>query len=323
MVIINNAADNGLAYVDGSYSEKIFCPDSSIADGMSQCGYNSAEKEKKRFSKNMHFILTDINGRNYYDGQLKILHQDGEDLGGRKQWDQGTVVNYICNIGFSKGGDGDIIESYRINKTFNLSTGHDLEANEVYKSLLGKLELIFTNFYAKNPQGVTIGDMWDNMIFNRSSGSSYETFLSSLLVKGTGDLFQEINSSMQFGGFVDDDEDLERKSDNITDGENAPRFGAMGDRPSGFRPVLLNFLSNVNRLEKGKTTNSQNCSGYISPNDVLMITTVNDHRGGSSSKSRKSRKNIRNITHKRKSSHKKRATRKRIVYKNKSKKNKH
>ena len=99
------------------------------------------------------------------------------------------------------------------------------------------------------------------------------------------------------------------------DNGNALRLGAMGDRPSGFRPVFLNYLSNAGKVSP---MNQLNLSGYLSGQVGLMIGTlgISTLTGGKRKYVRKTKKTkiskkTRKTRRKRKSRRKRKTRRKR------------
>ena len=166
------------------------------------------------------------------------------------------------------------------------------------------------------------------MAEDRSPGSKFMEFMQIMKVKGCGDIFQEATATLKWGAQNDhglnddapvDDTDFisPNPHDNVLsnwdENGNMIRLGAMGDQPSGFRPAMINLLSNLNLWNKengtdgeGNTTyvtkkvNTENLSGYITTDDnkSLMIAAVSTQRQGGGRKKNKTRKHRRSRSNK-------------------------
>jgi hypothetical protein len=325
--VINNACtEMGYAPFSVDHDKMSTCVIPSIADGMSQCSWNSSANA--RFLYNMRYILQNSEQNEYYEGIIKLNSDDGK------------VVTYSGNVNMANGlgtTGFSSTDSFYLNLNFNLQTGVNLQANEVYKVMLTKLELIFKNYYNTGLyESMSLDELWDYTSLNRSEGSPYREFLQIMMVKGTGDIFQEMVSTLSNGAEFATGNDIilakrGKDSDDIlfpdVDG-NVIRLGAMGDQPSGFRPAIINLISNLG-LWKGednqiKLVNTKNVSGYLTSIDAksLVIGALsNSNReqvfgGGGKRKTRKrkyrkSRRKSKKSKKKRKSRKKRRKTNKR------------
>ena len=281
--IINNASQ--MEYVNDNlvHKDNTVCVIPSIADGMSQCySYDSAGQES-RYIYNMKYSLQNTEQDEYYEGIIKLANSDG------------SVVKYIGNIALSNRSGLDMsvppttIDTFFLNLKLNLNNATQLQANEVYKVMLTKLELIFKDYYSQQNPGYTLEELWGYIAEDRSPGSKFMEFAQIMMVKGMGDIFQEAAATLKWGGQSDVDgytsndnnppdtdypsppTDASRILMNWVNG-NMIRLGAMGDQPSGFRPAMINLLSNLN-LWNNKRVNTQNLSGYITDIDdkSLMV----------------------------------------------------
>lgn len=249
--VINNAVTCLNTFGINS-DQDVICADSSIADGMSQCSFKSAAG--RRWSNPLKFTLQNNDQNLYYEGISK-------------PGDSNETLKYVIKVGFGP------TDNFYFEQELNIKTGKHLQANYVYAVLLEKIEQEFKKIYISGGEE-NIKNIWEYAVFNRSVGSMFSIFLKTLMVKGAGDLYQEMNSVLPHGGIEADDEALpELIGDSVVKYDangNGIRLGAMGDRPSGFRPVFLNYLSNA---EKVSPMNQLNLSGYMSNFVGLMIET--------------------------------------------------
>merc|ERR1711871_424225 len=96
------------------------CVIPSIADGMSQCSWNSASGAKYLY--NMRYILQNKDKTEYYEGIVKLDSRDGK------------VVSYNGNVAMADSTSAALdehttIDTFFLNLNFNLETGVNLEAN--------------------------------------------------------------------------------------------------------------------------------------------------------------------------------------------------
>ena len=186
---------------------------------------------------------------------------------------------------------------YEVKKTISLKTGADMQANYVYKGMLGQLGVIFDTEYKNSPGprkkkwNLKSYDMaWEKINDNNGSGGLFAELYQIGMVKGGGDINQEVSASWACGGNISNNEPdnetwypsdikgiwekqkIPNREPNIpkykTPDDNpcpdAYRWGFMGDRPSGWRPALWNLCSNMGALVgKYNKTNRLNISGYL------------------------------------------------------------
>tara|TARA_B110001450_G_scaffold247457_1_gene262539 strand:- start:178 stop:3876 length:3699 start_codon:yes stop_codon:yes gene_type:complete len=293
--VINNAV-TCLDLFNITSAKEVICADSSIADGMSQCSFNSATG--RRWSNPLKFTFQNNDQNLYYEGISKPGNSH-------------ETLKYVIKVGFGPN------DNFYFEQELNIKTGKHLEANYVYAILLEKIEQEFKKIYSDGSQD-DIKDIWKYAAFNRNEGSMFSIFLKTLMLKGAGDLYQEMNSVLPYGGVEEDEDFPELIGNNVVkydDNGNALRLGAMGDRPSGFRPVFLNYLSNAGKVSP---MNQLNLSGYLSGQVGLMIGTlgISTLTGGKRKYVRKTKKTkiskkTRKTRRKRKSRRKRKTRRKR------------
>lgn len=274
--IINNAAPLG------SLNNLAFCPYTSILDGMSLCQYGENSKDRLEYG-NMNFkIQTEGVEDIYYNGSLIINSNNINKLA------------LSINIKFKR---------LNVSNKIDIDMGPDspLEAHSVLKTTLNELIKSFPTQIPNNYFD-SLYDLGLTMPIN----GPFELVLKWILLKGCGDIFQEINAVAKNGGYIEEPkysyEDI--YSHQMYDREPI-RFFAANDRPSGTR--FMHLLLNC----KTEDINRKAFGGYYSENDELIvkhpqnrnICIVNSFFGGKSNKNKKSNKQL-------KSSKKKRYTKK-------------
>jgi hypothetical protein len=130
-----------------------------------------------------------------------------------------------------------------------------LSANETYKELLNSIITIWDRLF-KNGR-VTTEIMWDALL----EDIIFTELVSCGAVKSVGDLFQEVNSVAEFGGYNRSSITPKAKLDKLDAKINGEfRISANADQPSGVRAgyILLKGISGINTSSMG---------GYFSPGD--------------------------------------------------------
>jgi hypothetical protein len=294
LYVVNNAAP-----LVGALKTKTFCPYTSILDGMSQCSWNSAQGVIER--GNMNFIIGDVSG-NYYNGFLNIQPQNLSSI----------------TLGFNINANGVILSG---SKDVNI-TGNDLEAHVVLKNTLVNVIDYIVNLDEPSRDSIFRGDnIFSNLfeLFARTPASTpastpslFNKVYSEILFKGTGDLFQEINSVNRYGGYIDDSYacDSSKIIPYRVSGsgiwQEPLRFFAAKDRPSGTRFIFMLSRGNIEDI------NTKAVGGYYSKEHMLLLKheTNTDICGGITSritggkkkiiktKKQKNKKNKNNKRHK-------------------------
>ena len=225
--VINNAIPNG--DVKASISKIVVCPTSSVCDGMGAFGscINPTSIQKEYF--NMDFNVSYLRGdTNYYQGTTTLKNGGGA-----------VNVNYGFNF-----KDLQIYNFLDINITTQPII---LQANYTFKGVVNRIIEIW-----KSASGVSdIDQLWDLLEFN-------DYFLSILKLgsqKAVGDIFQEINSTLENGGYS-----VDPRTTRVNDKKT---FGLMGDRPSGVR--VLKLLK-----DSANGVNPNACGGYIGGETSLV-----------------------------------------------------
>ena len=176
--------------------KKVVCADSSIADGMtSHCGWNAAQGS--RYSQDMNFSISatnvdeDVRHNSWYMGVYKLYNKQNENKARAKM---------VVELGLGQSGDDEIGRYYNSEIDINLHTGRELVANDVWHDVVKEVGRALLSYqyggYANANQ------IWQQLsIGSRECDiSRCATVFKTVLRKGAGDMFQEINTSMIGGG---------------------------------------------------------------------------------------------------------------------------
>lgn len=290
--IINNAADTSVVST-AMISKYGFCPVSSIVDGMLQCtiGGNDYDAADIEYG-NMHFKVQkqedNFNGKMraipnpFYEGILKIDTTKNKIIGS-------SVTYYVNYKGFNS--NVEIIETSIENIKIKPGKVRDLEAKTALKNtlvnILKTIETIYSvnqdlGSYITNHVPIqnfkTFFDNIFNVIKNQAVTSAIEpskinvssqtiqsllNAVFTILGKGSGDIFQEINSVCKNGGYK---QEAQYNNNSMiqwpSNGKgDCMRFFAATDRPSAARFVFLLLQgkpAEINQLAFG---------GYISKSE--------------------------------------------------------
>ena len=230
--VINNAIPNG--DVKNNIQRIVVCPTSSVCDGMGAFGscINPTSTQKEYF--NMDFNISVLRSNNFYQGSTII-----------KPNKQAVNINY----GFKFNN----LEIYNF-LDININTQPIvLQANYTFKGVINRIIEIW-----KSASTITtIDGLWNLLEYN-------DYFLSILKLgsqKAIGDIFQEINSTLNNGGYSVN-----------TNVNNKKTFGLMGDRPSGVR--VLKLLKDFDpKIPSGVNPNAT--GGYIGGDTSLIYIPIN------------------------------------------------
>jgi len=245
--VIDNAVNtNAFRHIEINEKTDIICPTSSVVDAMGSNGSCYMTKDRKTIQNpeyyDMNFEIKDNENSNYYQGITKLKTSNGKTKEVKVIFSAFFYDFYLPEVVI----DIDI-SAPRIVK---------LSANTTFKGVIDKILHIWARIF----DGKTVPDpelLWQSL----ESKSVFTELVRAGSVKSVGDLFQEINSVVEMGGY----------SDNIPNFNNILRIGAMGDQPSGVRAgyLLLRAVSGVNQ---------NSIAGFISPtnngNTVVISGTA-------------------------------------------------
>jgi len=262
--VINNAATNKLKEIlRNKFDTEVICPTSSRVDAMGSMGSCSGEeftKHPKEFY-NMNFTITynnDSDG-NYYQGNTKIDEKNG---------------SKNLKIFYSATCNEFVLPYVELYIDMSTSTVVTLSANNTFKNVINRILTIW-NIELGNKKINNEEILWQLLQNNRI----YTDLISTGSLKGIGDFYQEINGTLQNGGY-----------DNIASNyfENHLRISANGDQPSGIRAgfILLKGIEGVHY---------NSIAGYLADEDSTSIMISRQPiKGGSRKKlSKKSNRKTR------------------------------
>ena len=304
--IIDNAAD-GIKISTQLREKNVICSLTSILDGMSQCtigskgDYNATSIEYG----NMDFMITNTATNSYYHGTLTIENNDTT-----------RIPNFVSyNISYKTIHGNDLHTSID-NIVVKKGKIRDLEAHKVLKNALinvlrtiipyvnndvgdyllqqttGKYNL-FKNIvnYVKGIN-LTINGLSTpkTIIVDQTIQDKLLQSIFTILGKGAGDIFQEINAVCKNGGYIGSPSygsfsfitnKLESSTGTNTNtiipwnsqGE-AVRFFAANDRPSATRFIFLNQLGQRSQI------NTLSAGGYITSVVDVIAQRGNDNLCG-------------------------------------------
>ena len=241
--VINNAATNILKDILGNkFDTEVICPTSSRVDAMGSMGSCSGEELRKHPKEfhNMNFTITynNDNDGNYYQGNTIIEKKNGSEN---------------LKIFYSATCNEFVLPYVELKIDMSTSTVVTLSANNTFKNVIDRILTIW-NIELGNKKFDDEEILWQLLENKRI----YIDLISTGSLKGIGDFYQEINSTLENGGY---DEIIEEYF------ENHLRIGANGDQPSGIRAgfVLLKGIEGVhNNSIAGYLADDNNTSIMIS-----------------------------------------------------------
>jgi len=244
--VIDNAVNtNAFRRIEINEKTDIICPTSSVVDAMGSNGSCYMTKDRKTIQNpeyyDMNFEIKDNENSNYYQGITKLKTSNGKT----------KEVKVIFSAFFYDFYLPEVVIDIDISAPKIVK----LSANTTFKGVIDKILHIWARIF----DGKTVPDpelLWQSL----ESKSVFTELVRAGSVKSVGDLFQEINSVVEMGGY----------SVSIPNFNNILRIGAMGDQPSGVRAgyLLLRAVSGVNQ---------NTIAGFISPtnngNSVVISGT--------------------------------------------------
>jgi len=274
--VIDNAA-----MVPNNLKDYVFCPVSSVADGMRKCNVNQLEEHGS-----MDFVICD---RNDYDAlqsrQVPIEHyyRGMSEYNNREKTTVYTIElktpMLTTPIILKKQIDlaGTVLEAHNVlRETLINIIGFIIKLQET-------APVISTIIY-NHPNGI-FGGLYESLFHSTYPDYpglddklpkyqfEFLTIILNILFKGSGDLFQEINAVCKWGGYADSGYSCSHsvvkynasntKSSN--DG-NALRMFIANDQPSGCRFAFL-LLNGYKEF-----TNEYAFGGYMGIGKTLLVT---------------------------------------------------
>jgi len=289
--------DNAAALNTNRRKNTVFCPLTSIVDGMGQCTLGSEGEYGANNIEfgDMNFSVKNPNNSAYYKGSLTLKTQGANPfiLG---QFNHATYkIRYKgFGGGFPTGINPEVsttIEIPIINAKIK-----DLEAHNALKRTLVNILKIIQDLYTSTDQNdiyfanylTSGGDVFSNIVDiitkptielkfllepqelhtneNELNNNLLQAFFT-ILGKGAGDIFQEINSICKIGGYIGEPVYLYKEPIMWWNGGgNGVRFFAAKDRPSAARFMFLTWFGQDDQI------NISSAGGFISETKEVLVT---------------------------------------------------
>jgi hypothetical protein len=262
---INNAAEISPENKD----RYVFCPLTSILDGMMECTIGGTQNDINFIEYgNMNFQITNEDNKVYYNGKLNLQILNKTLIGSNVTYE----VNYK---GFHPDFEIKTINEFQI----NIGKIRDLEAHNILgntlKSILTSLihlinsRDIISDYIlssSRNNIFLNIANVVMNNDYSNNQRQELLNCLFTILGKGAGDIFQEINAVCKFGGYINKP-NTNKQISQWNDSGNAIRLFIANDRPSATRFIFLNKYARDDEI------NILSFGGYMSslyPEDWLI-----------------------------------------------------
>ena len=252
----NHVSNNAATALPDRAKKKLVCSTSALLDGMPTCNYNQDPNHPTQQSwerGNMNFMLTNHNENFFYQGKLNLSDKNEKEV----------VLKLKVN---TPSG----IELGRQNET-----SVDDESLKAYvalrKTLVGLLDYVTNHRDAFDLKGNIFRQLFEKATTEKVTTDPpgiFQIFYNEILYKGVGDLFQEINSAVKFGGYTFNNFDSFKQNKNNMTFNNrgdATRYFVANDRPSGVRFIMM-----VTQGKDGEI-NSGAIGGYFGDKKKLIV----------------------------------------------------
>jgi hypothetical protein len=279
--VINNAS-NLLAFSKRYLNNEIFCPYSSIVDAMPQCKYNDSLKKQLLEYGDINFKLFNSDSNMYYNGISQIV-EDDKNIFSKTILDIKLpllTINSEINVKVNYNGRSQLSAEDSLRTTLlDMIEFVNVQERPVLDKIFREKQ-IFENLYAMAVQEETdfqtgaekskINYNYSNFKIDPNVNANLNIFsvvFNKILIKGTGDLYQEINSVCKYGGYVGNNYYCDEKilSYNNETG-NQTRFFAANDRPSASRFIFIICNGDENEV------NTKSMGGYVSGSTSYIVS---------------------------------------------------
>ena len=276
----NKYGIDNAAKINKDVYDRIFCPYTSVLDGMVQCSYKSAISRMEY--GNMNFSVGHRNG--FYQGKVIIDE--------KKKANEVDLVSYEIILKpynrnefqvYSPGMllNGDDLKAYvalkntlvSIIKYNNDLTDKATNNPQMSQNIL-KIQSYITSTSSEQYKEGIFGNIFRLITGANSLGlvdQDMTGLILNILVKGSGDIFQELNAVCKWGGYQSKPKSNNNVEKYDANGD-AMRLFVANDRPSASRFCFL--LMNGNPPD----INTKAFGGYTGPNKDkdLLITRSNN-----------------------------------------------
>jgi hypothetical protein len=296
----------------------VVCAGSSMLDAMDNCSLDKGATEPKEVgTTNFEFVFDDpATGKHFSYGGV-VLFYKGKNKGGEDNIN--VHIDFSLKTKFSREEQDDV--AHVVVDELDVADSEDLKARIVYKSVIEEVNALFKNafrfeevpipdhpdqfdldpeFIKRKRELVIIKmrSLWSFLQYNPYSQTNpvFNRLLGKTGVKNLGDLLQESQGTIKWGGYVntidgmDDavkefirdrsinvEEDIiwrsvSKKNAIIPYDENgdALRLAVEGDRPSAFRAIYFVLFA----LTTGPTEgiNAMTISGYLNGIRSILVS---------------------------------------------------
>ncbi len=237
----NKQKNSKISELKSKSDDKIFCPLSSILDGMKDC--SNTELNGDQYETGItHFTIVGVDEgveTTYFNGMMEYINKTSARISVKIQNKNYGSLEYDDIIVINK-------ESFKAVNVFNLQVTHIIDCiTKIHKSIGSK------------NKNTTI---WDLFFHSKGKNSGEDDYVDKLIKignrKSLGDIFQEINGVCKNGAYIKSSYDHGK---NVVphfeenDG-NAPRIVLSNDRPSGVRICFMISSGDENSI-------NENCAG--------------------------------------------------------------
>jgi hypothetical protein len=282
--VINNAANLSKMPMNS----EIFCPYSSILDAMPQCKYNDSAKKRILEDGDIDFNLfyTDPTTEStmYYNGSSEIVKNDDGNIFSKTKLNiKLPLLTIKSEVDVKVNYDGrsqlsaedslrttltDMIQFINVQEKPVLD--QIFKGKEIFENLYAMAIKDDSIYFETGAEKSVINYNYPDFIMDTSVNANLNIFgvvFNKILIKGTGDLYQEINSVCKYGGYVGNNYHCDAQIlsyDNETG--NQTRFFAANDRPSASRFIFI--LCNGAEDE----VNTKSLGGYVSASKLYLFS---------------------------------------------------
>jgi len=272
-----------------SLKRGVLCAGSSMMDAMDNCSLERGATEPKEIgTTNFELVFGEPDDEMYFSYGGAVLYYNGA-----------SNINVHIDFSLKTKLPGQEIDEARVKvDELDVANSEDLKARIVYRTVIQRVDELFKRVFkssemkateltdedlsvttirfseAKKRRLIMIKKMkilWSYLQFNpySSEHTNFNELLEATGLKNLGDLLQETQATLKWGGYVNSIEGMdplvqayiEEKGirDNIIyrsvsepdaiipydENGNALRFGTEGDRPSAFRAIYILLFSLV------------------------------------------------------------------------------
>ena len=292
-----------------SLKRGVICAGSSMMDAMDNCSLSLGATEPKEIgTTNYEFVYDSPDGNSHmsYGGAVlfyKTLDESGEEC-------IAATIDFSLKTKLPGQTEEDVA---RVNTTeMKVADAEDLKARIVYKTIVQRMKTLFFKTYGEQMEDNTawkdlsppeireymfdkVRRLWSMLQYKPFSpeqgainnNDNFNSLLGATALKNLGDLLQEAQGALQWGGYINDLDELSPETqqfiaengiepifrstsskDTIVpydENGNALRLAVQGDRPSAFRSVyfMMNAASGINLFAIG---------GYLQGGRSLLVS---------------------------------------------------